>query len=320
MLRDLRFSDLYLEPDGVWFKRSAAERERRVLDGPWIDVINELRRHLQGHRTGLDFRTEWDGVGLRVQRLDTLDGDVYVCRRLLQEPIEFESLGFQPELVKALLSDRFGSGGLVLWTGATGEGKSMSQASWILKRLTMYGGTACTVENPVEIRMQGRHGVGSTVGTCYQTEIRSDDEYGPAILRLMRANPSMIMLGEILTRSAAAQAALAGSSGHLVSATLHAKDVPTALERMKNMVREAGLDMGLLADSLCAVIHQSMRIMEFQGGERYVITASPLIVSGVVNETAIRTNLRKGDFSLLSSELERQRTLLNTAPANSRRL
>ncbi|WP_321943705.1 ATPase, T2SS/T4P/T4SS family [Paraburkholderia tropica] len=320
MLRELRFSDLYLEPDGAWYKRSAADRERRMLDGDAAGGMFELRRQLQAHRTRLDFRTEWESVGLRVQRLDTLDGDVYVCRRLREKPIVFEQIGYPPELVKALLADRFTRGGLILWTGATGEGKSMSQASWLIGRLVRFGGTACTVENPVEIRLQGRHGSGVTVGTCYQTEIHSDEEYGPAIERLMRAAPTMIMLGEIRTRAAAVQAVLAGTSGHLVSATLHANDVTTALERLKNMVRESGLDVNLLADSLCAVIHQSMRVTEFQGVERHLVTAAPLIVSDSVNETAIRTNLRKGDFSQLSSELERQRALVATTLSDGRRL
>lgn len=320
MLGDLRFSDLYLEPEGAWYKRSAADRERRVLEGAELAESDALRRQLQVHRTGQDFRTDWQGVGLRVQRLDTLDGDVYVCRRLTDRPIVFDEIGFPNELVKALLADRFSRGGLILWTGATGEGKSMSQASWLVERLARYGGTACTVENPVEIRLQGRHGVGGTVGTCYQTEIHSDEEYGPAIHRLLRAAPTLMMLGEIRTRATATQALLAATSGHLVSGTLHANDVTTALERIKNMVREAGLDVNLLADSLCAVIHQSMRVREFQGVDRYLITASPLIVSGVVNETAIRTNLRKGDFSQLSSEIERQRTLLSSTLTDGRRL
>jgi type II secretory ATPase GspE/PulE/Tfp pilus assembly ATPase PilB-like protein len=320
MLRELAFTDLYLEPDGAWFKRGAGDKERRQLDRATLEESTALRRQLQGHQTGRDFRTEWERLGLRVQRLETLDGDVYVCRRLRDHPIEFEKIGFPAVLADALLADRFSKGGLVLWTGATGEGKSMSQASWVLARLSRFGGTACTVENPVEIRLQGQHGSGPVVGTCYQTEIRSDSEYAEEILRLLRAAPNLIMLGEIRSRDSAAQALLAGTSGHIVSATLHAKDVPMALERVKNMVRESGLDVNLLADSLCAVVHQSMRTVEFQGAERHVVTASPLIVSDSVNETAIRSTLRKGDFSQLASEIERQRNCIVSNAPDARRL
>jgi twitching motility protein PilT len=93
-----------------------------------------------------------------------------------------------------------------------------------------------------------------------------------------------------------------------------------ALERVKNMVRESGLDVNLLADSLCAVVHQSMRTVEFQGAERHVVTASPLIVSDSVNETAIRSTLRKGDFSQLASEIERQRNCIVSNAPDARRL
>ncbi|WP_206956342.1 ATPase, T2SS/T4P/T4SS family [Trinickia acidisoli] len=308
-LKALPFSDLYLEPDGAWFKNSPSDRERRVLDQRSLDESLSLRRRLQEHRTGLDFRAEWEGIGLRVQRIETLEGDVYICRRLLDRPIEYGKLGYPPRLLEALLSEAFSRGGLVLWTGATGDGKSMSQASWMIERLRRYGGTACTIENPVEIVLQGRHGSGTVVGTCYQTEVQNDSDFGPTIHRLLRAAPNLIMLGEIRTREAAAQAVLAGTSGHLVSSTLHANDVQTALERMKNMVRESGLEQGFMADALSAVIHQSMRITNYGGVERRILTVTPLVVASATNETAIRATLRKGDFSQLSSEIDRQRRI-----------
>lgn len=310
-LKALPFSDLYLEPDGAWFKTSPSDRERRTLGERTLEETLELRRRLQEHRTGLDFRAEWDGIGLRVQRIETLEGDVYICRRLLDRPIDYDKLGYPPRLLDAMLSEHFGKGGLVLWTGATGDGKSMSQASWMIERLRKFGGTACTVENPVEIVLQGRHGAGPIVGTCYQTEVHSDAEFGTTIHRLLRAAPNLIMLGEIRTREAAAQAVLAGTSGHLVSSTLHANDVQTALERMKNMVRESGLDVSFLADALCAVIHQSMRMASYGGTERRILTVTPLVIAGVTNETAIRATLRKGDFSQLSSEIDRQRRIVS---------
>ncbi|RKP47564.1 ATPase, T2SS/T4P/T4SS family [Trinickia fusca] len=317
-LKDLPFSDLYLEPDGAWFKTSPSDKERRSLVDLSLDESLALRRRLQEHRTGLDFRADWEGIGLRVQRIETLEGDVYICRRLLDRPIEYSRLGYPPRLLDAMLSDAFAKGGLVLWTGATGDGKSMSQASWMLERLKRFGGTACTVENPVEIVLQGRHGSGSVVGTCYQTEVHNDSEFGTTIHRLLRAAPNLIMLGEIRTREAAAQAVLAGTSGHLVSSTLHANDVQTALERMKNMVRESGLDVSFLADALCAVIHQSMRMASYGGSERRVITVTPLVIAGATNETAIRATLRKGDFSQLSSEIDRQRRIVSATVESGR--
>ncbi|WP_186308468.1 ATPase, T2SS/T4P/T4SS family [Paraburkholderia sp. BCC1885] len=311
-LKAMSFSDLYLEPDGqAWYKTSPSDRERHALESGALEEAKSLREHLQIHTTGLDFRTEWHGVSLRVQRIETLDGDVYVGRRLLPHPIAWDALGYPQRLSDQLMSETFSKGGLVLFSGGTGAGKSMSQASWLVQRLCKFGGTGWTIENPVEIVLQGKHGSGKVVGTCYQTEIRNDAEFGPEIHRLLRAAPNMIMLGEIRTRDAVAQAIIAGTSGHLVSATIHANNVATALERTKNMMRESGLDTSMMADALSAVIHQRLTLTSSPTGERRImLTVTPLIIAGAQNETSIRVHLRKGDFSLLTSEIERQKRLI----------
>ncbi|MDR5791738.1 ATPase, T2SS/T4P/T4SS family [Caballeronia sp. LP003] len=318
-LKDLGFSDLYLEPDGsAWFKRSPSDRQRHAIAPTRIREVETLRRELQVHRTGFDFRQEWMGVDLRVQRVDTVNGDLYVCRRLLPRPIPFEQLGYPAKLQDALLSDGFSKGGLILFTGGTGDGKSMSQASWLIARLRRYGGTACTIENPVEMVLQGQHANGEVVGTCYQTEVQTEAEYGTALQRLLRAAPNVIMLGEIRSKEAAAQAVLAGMSGHIVTSTLHGNDVLSTLERLKNMVRGSGLDESLIGEALAAVVHQTLSTVRFGSTERHTLNVEPLIVAGSTSDTAIRSNLRKGDFAQLSSEILRQKRVISMASDTGR--
>lgn len=313
-LAGLGFSDLYLEPeDQAWFKLAPDDRERHVVSGALLEEAHELRRSLQDHRTGLDFRVDWDGLRLRVQRIETVNGDVYVCRRLLDHPMPFQELKFPQKLSDVLLGDDLGRGGLVLFTGPTGAGKSMSQASWIAARLARFGGTACTVENPVEVPLHGRHGSGGVVGTCYQTEVHDDAEFGPSIRRILRAAPNMMMIGEIRANDAAAQAVLAGSSGHLVSSTLHANDVLAALERLKTMLVETSLDVNFMADALAVVLHQTMITSRVGGESKRRVVVSPLVIAGAANETAIRSTIRKGDFSLLASEMRRQDQLCRSS-------
>lgn len=307
----LAFSDLYLEPDSqAWFKRSPDDRERHVVQGDTLEETLALRKRLQEHNTGRDFRVDWESIRLRVQRIETVDGDVYVCRRLLDQPIAFAELGYPPKLMKALLSDEFTKGGLVLFTGPAGAGKSTSLASWLAARLATFGGTACTIENPVEVTLHGRHGTGDVVGTCYQTQVREDAEFGPSIQRILRAAPNMIFIGEIRGKDAAAQAVLAGTSGHLVTSTLHANNVQAGLERLKTMLAESGLDAGFLADAVAAVLYQTMTTTRIGGTQRKRVVVTPLIVAGAQNETAIRAHLRSGDFSQLVSEIERQRRVM----------
>ncbi|MCW3587384.1 ATPase, T2SS/T4P/T4SS family [Burkholderia cenocepacia] len=317
-MKDQKFSDLYLEPNGpAWFKRSPSDRQRNAIAADRLREVETLRRELQKHRTGADFRQEWMGVDFRVQRIETIQGDLYVCRWLEPSPIPFSELGYPEKLQDALLSDTIAKG-LVLFTGGNGDGKSMSQASWLVERLTRFGGAACTIENPIEILLQGQYTNGRVVGTLYQTEVQSEADYGAAIHRLLRAAPDIIMLGEIRTKEAAAQALLASLSGRIVSATLHGNDVQTSLERLKNLVRGSGLDETLIGDSLSAVIHQSLSTVKFGASIRHSLHAEPLIVAGSTSETAIRNTLRRGEFAQLSSEVQRQKRVINHATDGGR--
>lgn len=310
-LATVEFSDLYLEPDGqAWTKRSSGDHERNALPDSIIEEALNLRQQLQAHRTGLDFRTEWNGMELRVTRIESLDGDVFCCRHLLKEPMPIWDTGYPGALIDAILSEAFSKGGLFLVTGATGAGKTVLLTSWLTARLKKYGGTALTVENPIEIRWQGRHGSGNTVGTCYQTEVRDDNEFGVAMQRMLRASPNMIMLGEIRTNEAATQAVWGGMSGHLVGSTLHADSVQSSLETMKNKVQKAGLDHAYFAEALAGIIHLEKSQVWLGGEYRKTTTISPLLVAGSRNATSIRVHLRSGDYSQLASEIERQRRIL----------
>ncbi|WP_321935268.1 ATPase, T2SS/T4P/T4SS family [Paraburkholderia sp. J8-2] len=309
----LKFSDLYLEPgDIAWFKRNARDKQRNVVPVNLLASVTELRSNLSGHPTGFDFRANWEDVEIRVQRLETLDGDVFVCRRLLPRPIAFNVLGYPPRLQEALLSPVFSKGGLLVFAGASSEGKSMSLASWLVARMRKFGGTACTIENPIEIRLQGQYSSddGKVIGTCYQNPAENDAQFGPLIVRMLRAAPNIMMLGEIRTRDAAAEAILAAASGHLVGITIHAKSVAAALERLHNMVSDSGIDTGMLADALCGIIHQEMDVaVDANGQDKVSLRVSPLIVAGATNETSSRNHVRSGKFTALASEIERQRNI-----------
>jgi Tfp pilus assembly pilus retraction ATPase PilT len=311
-LAELSFSDMYLEPDnsGVWFREGPDSPDRYILTGDTLLEAESMRERLQSHQTGLDFRTTWDGRRFRVQRIQTVQGDMYICRQLLDTIIPFsnEGLGYPQALVDALNHREFLRNGLILWTGGTGDGKTTAQGSWMSSRLSLFGGTAYTVENPIELLLHGRHGKGDTIGNCYQTEVHDDVEFGPAVRRLMRAAPNIIMLGEIRSTDAAAQAVLAGTSGHVVSSTLHANSVVSGLERMKNMLVEAGIGASFMADALGAIIHQKMSARRRNGVLMRAVTVQPLLVNGP-NSTSIRSHLRSGDYSQLVTEIERQARL-----------
>ncbi|MGF6440607.1 ATPase, T2SS/T4P/T4SS family [Paraburkholderia youngii] len=306
------FSDLFLEPEGVYYKISPTDNARRVLDDAGLrETIPDLRDRLQKHHTGKDFRTRWNDNNFRVQRLFTTGGDVYVCRLLLPAPIPFADIGFSQRLRKTLLDEAFTKSGLILWTGGAGDGKSMSQYSWLVERLKKHGGTAWTLENPVEIDIRGAHrGPGGVEGTVYQMELKKDVEFEERIEELYRAAPNVMMLGELRTAEATAQAVLAASTGRVVSATIHANNTALALQRVMNLLTAAKVDPSLLGDCLLAVIHQRMKTMTF--GKRVVreITVEPLVIATAKSATGLRTNIRNRDFAALTSEIDRQAIVL----------
>ena len=309
-ISEFEFSDLYLEPDGsAWAKRSPGDRERTVLTDGALQEAQRLRERIQEHKTGVDFSVPWGDMRLRIQRIETIDGDVFVCRKLMGSVLDINGLGFPPKLVDALLSESLNKGGVVLFTGSTGAGKSTSLGAWLAARLRLYGGTCWTVENPIEMRLNGKHvGRNGVVGTCYQTEVRNEEEIGGSIQKILRAAPNIIMVGEIRTAHAASQTVFAGTSGVLGCATFHANDIMSALGRIKNLLNGSELDS--IADSLAAIIHQTATTKIVNGVTRRETTIAPLIVSGSRSSTAIRSHLRSGDFSQLVSEIERQKNVL----------
>lgn len=302
------FADLYLESGGrAWTKRVPHDSAARELDGALLADARALRELLEVSDTETDIRLRWHDVPLRVRRIPTLAGHVFICRRLPDAPRPFSSLGFSSRLTTALLSRSLKDGGIVLFTGSAGAGKSTSLGSWLAAWLQRHGGVAYTVENPAELATEGvYYGNNGVVGTCYQTEVRHDAQFGERSEELLRASPDLIALGEIRHFTAAGVAALAGASGNIIGATLHAGNLSAGLERFRTMIEAAGQDTALLAESLAAIVHQTMHVKEVDGTLEQTVEVSPLVIAGSTHEQQIRGMLRNGNLGGLSSELHRQ--------------
>jgi twitching motility protein PilT len=123
------------------------------------------------------------------------------------------------------------------------------------------------------------------------------------------------MVGELRTAEAVGKAVIASASGHLVCATIHSNDVITMIGRVINLVKDAGYDVAMLADSLCAVVHQSMALDRAGRDFRRKISVSPLVVTGASTADQTRAILRSGNCSQLISEIERQGRLIHASKA-----
>lgn len=168
-------------------------------------------------------------VDFRVSTLPTLYGEKIVMRILdattaLERKIE--ELGYEPEQLKYLLDAIQRPYGMVLVTGPTGSGKTVSLYS-CLNILNQPGINISTVEDPVEIQLPGINqvNVNDKAGLNFATALRS----------FLRQDPDVVMVGEIRDLETADIAIKAAQTGHMVLSTLHTNDAPSTLTRLVNM-------------------------------------------------------------------------------------
>ncbi|MFY9287188.1 MAG: ATPase, T2SS/T4P/T4SS family [Alphaproteobacteria bacterium] len=262
-LRELNFMDIYvcLDDDLPAHYCELVGGNNNLLDrdvpAEFHDDILKLKEALNKDFAGYERGLAFDGMRLRVAKLNTANGKTWAAmRRIPALPPKLDKLGFVPQFLPILRE--FGTrSGLILLCGATGQGKTTTASSLLLDCLEQCGGVAFTIEDPVEYTLEGRRG---TAGYCYQSEITNDSQWGPMLKRSLRWHPRYIFVGEIRTPDAANQLLRAATSGHTVITTMHAGGMEEALEGLLQLAEQ---DIGaraalLLAAGLTAVVHQSL--------------------------------------------------------------
>ena len=194
-------------------------------------------------------KTELGGMDLdmRVSSLPTKKGEKIVIRILdysrSMQGIEY--LFFSEENYKKILKMISAPNGIILVTGATGSGKSTTVYSF-LKKLNVKGTNLITVEDPVEMEIEGINQVqvNSDIGLDFATVLRS----------ILRQDPNVIMIGEIRDTETAQIAVRASITGHLVLSTLHTNNSLTTIERLIDM----DVERYLLASALSGIVSQKL--------------------------------------------------------------
>jgi general secretion pathway protein E len=209
-----------------------------------MDVI-EKRRPQDGR---IKTRTP-DGqeVELRLSTLPTAFGEKLVMRIFDPEVLvrDFSELGFAPEESTQWNEMASRPNGIILVTGPTGSGKTVTLYS-TLKHLATPEVNVCTLEDPIEM----------IEGSFNQVQILPDIGMGFAegIRSLMRQDPDIIMVGEIRDLETADMAIQAALTGHLVLSTLHTNDAPSAITRLLDL----GVPAYLLQSTLLGVMAQRL--------------------------------------------------------------
>ena len=186
-------------------------------------------------------------IDFRVNTLPTLHGEKVVLRILDSSAalVGIENLGFEPEQKALFLSAVKKPYGMILVTGPTGSGKTVTLYT-ALEILNQPEVNISTVEDPVEIHASGINQVNMNVktGLTFATALRA----------FLRQDPDIIMVGEIRDLETAEIAVKAAQTGHLVLSTLHTNDAPQSLTRLANM----GIPLYNIASSILIIIAQRL--------------------------------------------------------------
>ncbi|MBQ0133100.1 MAG: type IV-A pilus assembly ATPase PilB, partial [Comamonas sp.] len=239
---NMRASDLHFEPyEHTYRVRFRIDGELREIANPPSAIKEKLASRIKVI-SRLDIsekRVPQDGrmklkvgpdrvIDFRVSTLPTLFGEKIVIRILdpSSAKMGIDALGYEAEEKKRLLDAIQRPYGMILVTGPTGSGKTVSLYS-CLNLLNKPGVNISTAEDPSEINMPGINqvNVNEKAGLTFAAALKS----------FLRQDPDVIMVGEIRDLETADIAIKAAQTGHLVLSTLHTNDAPSTLTRMRNM-------------------------------------------------------------------------------------
>lgn len=236
-----RASDLHFEPYEYNYRvRFRVDGELREITQPPIAIKDKLasrikvisrldiaeKRVPQDGRMKLKFGNR--AIDFRVSTLPTLFGEKIVIRILdpSSAKLGIEALGYEKVEKERLLKAIQRPYGMVLVTGPTGSGKTVSLYT-CLNLLNQPGVNISTVEDPAEINLPGINQV--------NVNDKAGMNFAVALKAFLRQDPDIIMVGEIRDLETADIAIKAAQTGHMVMSTLHTNDAPTTLTRLLNM-------------------------------------------------------------------------------------
>ncbi|MFZ6655506.1 type IV-A pilus assembly ATPase PilB [Undibacterium sp. TJN19] len=239
---NLGASDLHFEPFEKFYRiRFRVDGELREIAQPplaikeklasRIKVISKLdiseKRIPQDGRMKLQLSAS-KSIDFRVSTLPTLFGEKIVMRILdgSQAQMGIDALGYDPDHKAILMEAIQRPYGMVLVTGPTGSGKTVSLYT-CLNVINKPGINISTAEDPAEINLPGVNqvNVNDKAGLTFAAALKS----------FLRQDPDVIMVGEIRDLETADIAIKAAQTGHMVFSTLHTNDAPATLTRLMNM-------------------------------------------------------------------------------------
>ena len=255
-----RASDIHIEPDDnqccVRYRIDGALRETIQIPPRSVAAVAS-RVKIMAHMDISERRVPQDGqitvmlegrtIELRVSTIASRHGEKIVMRVVDEKAAIFqlEKLGFQPNTLATLREVIRLPNGVFLVTGPTGSGKSTTLYASLLD-IADRKKNISTIEDPIEHNLSGIN--------QFQINPKAGFHFAQALRALVRQDPDVIMVGEIRDVDTAKLAAEAALTGHMVLATLHTNDAPSAITRLIYM----GLEPYQVAAALRAVLAQRL--------------------------------------------------------------
>ncbi|KAF1009592.1 MAG: Type II secretion system protein E [Luteibacter sp.] len=280
-------SDIHFEPfESVYRVRLRMDGILRIVANAPIKLGNRIASRLKV-MSGLDIaerRVPQDGriklnltktraIDFRVSTLPTLFGEKIVLRILdgSSAKLGIDKLGYEEAQKKLYLDAIEKPYGMVLVTGPTGSGKTVSLYT-ALNILNVEGRNISTVEDPVEIRVEGINQV--------QQNTKRGMTFAAALRSFLRQDPDVIMVGEIRDLETAEIAVKAAQTGHMVLSTLHTNDAPQTISRLMNM----GIAPYNITSSVTLIIAQRLARRLHDCKREVHLPAAALLAEGFTQE------------------------------------
>ncbi len=186
-------------------------------------------------------------LDVRVSTLPTIHGESVVMRILHSgsKGVNFDELGLRGSVAEELRREILRPNGMIITTGPTGSGKTTTMYA-ILKELNKPGVKIITLEDPIEIKMDGIN--------QSQVDVSHDYSFAKGLRSILRQDPDICMVGEIRDLETAEIAIQSALTGHLMLSTIHTNSAAGAIPRFLSM----GVKPFLLAPALNAVIGQRL--------------------------------------------------------------
>jgi type IV pilus assembly protein PilB len=279
-------SDIHFEPQADERGRAGAElRVRMRIDGVLSDATQVPKRMVAGVVSRIKIMSDLDiaerripqdgrvgltidgrHVDVRVVTIPSVHGESVVMRILDKDNIrlELDKLGMQQHELDRFRGAFNRAHGAVLATGPTGSGKSTSLYGALLE-LNTPEKNIITIEDPVEYQIAGI--------TQVQVNVKAGLTFAQGLRSMMRADPDILMVGEIRDRETAQIAVEGALTGHMVLSTLHTNDAPSAITRLIEM----GIEPFLVASALeCVVAQRLARTLCHHCKRRVIVSAQVL--------------------------------------------